>query len=159
MHEVIAGVPRRSVLPPNGLLVSLLIQLPLVALAWPLSPLSWQIVSGAGLILAGLVLSVWPERLFRRNRVGVCPFTPVPRLITEGPYRISRNPMYLGFVALSAGPALLMGVAANLVASLGLLVWLHFRFVLPEEEFLRSQVGEAFETYVRNHPRWLGLPR
>jgi protein-S-isoprenylcysteine O-methyltransferase Ste14 len=110
------------------------------------------------MLAAGVVLNVWAERLFRKSGVGVCPFSPVPTLVSEGPYRFTRNPMYLGMVLLSASWPLMMGLYWNLWAAAALAVWLHFRFVLPEEEFLRERLGVGYLEYASRNPRWLGLP-
>ena len=113
---------------------------------------------GAALLAAGVVLNVWADRLFRREGVGVCPFSPAPRLVRSGPYRITRNPMYLGMVFLGAGLALATGMPHNLVSPAVFAVWLHVRYVLPEEAFLRASLGAPYEEYLRLHPRWIGVP-
>ncbi len=144
-------------LPPKGLLLSLLLQGPLIIFQWPLAPSRWELWIGAALGLAGIMLNLWADQLFKRGGVGVCPFSPTPRLISVGPFRVTRNPMYLGFVFLSASVSFFSGVLANLWAPLALLCWLHFQFVLPEEAFLREQLGQAYESYRSSHPRWLGV--
>ncbi len=150
--------PHAGILPPKALLLSLVAQLPLLALRWPPRPDAWQLAAGASLLLAGAVLNVWAERLFRRDGVGVCPFTDAPRVVVEGPYRISRHPMYLGLVFLCVGACLLTGVLWNLWAPAALLAYLHVRFVLREEEFLVARLGAEYERYRGRHARWLGLP-
>jgi protein-S-isoprenylcysteine O-methyltransferase Ste14 len=110
------------------------------------------------LLIAGVVLNVWAERLFRRNGLGVCPFTPVPVLVTRGPYRLTRNPMYLGLVCLNLGVTVFSGGLANVWSSLTLFAWLlHYAFVLPEEIFLRHELRSAFDEYVRRVPRWFSV--
>ena len=158
--EVISVAPRKRVKPPLGLLLSLLAQIPLMAFHWPLSPSRGELVLGGLLLVAGAWLNLWADREFRRLGAGVCPFSPVEAVIDGGPYAISRNPMYLGFVFLSAGVALLMGVWVNLWAPIALMAWLHFAFVLPEEAFLRDRLGAPYETYRAKHPRWflINLP-
>jgi len=145
-------------LPPRALLLSLVAQIPLVAVFWPPSPKASMMVAGSACLFAGVVLNVWAERLFRRHDVGVCPFTPVAGLIRSGPYRVTRNPMYLGMILLTGGVALVTGLPLNLWSPAVYAVWLHRRFVLPEEDYLRRQLGSAYEDYVDNHPRWLGVP-
>ena len=145
-------------LPPRALLLSLLVQLPPVLWSWPLNPSKVPALVGAAMVVAGCVLNVWAERLFRKRGVGVCPFGPVPNLVSTGPYRFTRNPMYLGMVLLSASGPLLMGLPWNLWPAVTLAVWLHFRFVLPEEKFLREQLGVSYLEYASRNPRWLGFP-
>ena len=69
---------------------------------------------GAVLTIAGLALSGTGAATFRRNRTTVVPHHPVSTLVTKGPYRISRNPMYTGLAAAYVGAALWVG---NVVAA------------------------------------------
>jgi protein-S-isoprenylcysteine O-methyltransferase Ste14 len=153
-----AVVIRRRFLPPQGLLASLVAQLPLLFSALSVRPALPEITAGLVLLAFGTVLNVWADLLFRRFGVGVCPFSETPALLGTGPFRFTRNPMYLGLVALSAGAALLTGVLANLWITVAYVIWLHHAFVLPEEEFLRAQFGAGFEAYARRVPRWFGMP-
>jgi protein-S-isoprenylcysteine O-methyltransferase Ste14 len=149
---------RRRLLPPRGLLLSLLVQTPLVLWSWPLEPVGMSVLIGMVLLAGGVLLNIWADRLFRQRGVGVCPFSPVPVLIKEGPFRITRNPMYLGMVLISAGVPLITGLYTGLWAPLLLAVWLQIRFVLPEENFLRERLGIEYLLYAGGHSRWLGLP-
>ena len=155
MNELALSKPR--VLPPKGLLVALAAQLPLLVSAGPLRPSPLEIAAGGLLLVAGVVLNVWAERLFRHSGVGVCPFTHVPVMVARGPYRLTRNPMYLGLVCLNLGATLLTGVLANAWSSIAFGMWLHFAFVLPEEVFLRRELGRAFDEYAAVVPRWLSV--
>ena len=150
-------VTKPAVLPPKGLLIALAAQLPLLMTSLPLRPSTAEVVAGALLLAAGSVLNIWSERLFRRDNVGVCPFTRVPVLVTRGPYRVMRNPMYVGLVCLNLGVTFLSGVLANLWSSVAYFIWLHYAFVLPEERFLLHELGGAFADYASRRPRWLGL--
>jgi protein-S-isoprenylcysteine O-methyltransferase Ste14 len=150
--------PHAGLLPPKALLLSLIAQLPLLAVLWPPRPHTWQIAAGVALVVAGSVLNVRAERLFRKFGVGVCPFTHAPRVVVEGPFRISRHPMYLGLVFLSVGACLASGVLWNLWAPSALFAYLHVRFVLREEEFLVARLGTEYVNYRDRHPRWLGFP-
>lgn len=139
--------------------VSLLAQIPGVVLSWPLHP-SPAAIAGAGFLAAlGVWLNVAAVRQFNRQGAGVIPFSGVRALARGGPYRFSRNPMYLGLVALSAALAVGTGVWWNVLAAVCFWMWLHFAYVLPEEKFLRERFGAAFDEYARRIPRWLGFPR
>jgi protein-S-isoprenylcysteine O-methyltransferase Ste14 len=149
---------RGGLLPPRALLLSLLVQAPLMIWSWPPKPATVPVLLGVAMLVAGAVLNIWADRLFRKKGVGVCPFSPTPALVREGPYRFTRNPMYLGMVLTSTCAPLLTGVYLNLLPALVLAIWLHVRFVLPEEEFLRYQLGTEYLLYASLAPRWLGLP-
>jgi protein-S-isoprenylcysteine O-methyltransferase Ste14 len=82
-----------------------------------------------------------------------------PRLVRQGLYRFSRNPMYAGVLLAVFGQALAFRSLA--VARYGVIVWLIFHLVVVflEEPHLRKERGRSYEEYCRNVPRWLGLPR
>jgi protein-S-isoprenylcysteine O-methyltransferase Ste14 len=149
------ALDKPHLLPPKGLLIAMAAQLPLLISSVPLRPSALDVVAGTLLLIVGIVLNVWSERLFRRENVGVCPFTHVPALIVRGPYRLTRNPMYVGLVCLNLSVTLLSGVVANAWSSIAFGIWLHYAFVLPEEAFLRHELGSAFDAYATRVPRWL----
>ena len=81
-----------SLLPPRGLLLSLLGQVPLIIGNWPLKP---SMFAGLVVIAAGIALNIWAARLFERDSIGICPFSSTPVLVTRGPFVVTRHPMYL----------------------------------------------------------------
>ena len=148
-----------SILPPRGLLLALVAQLPLIADHWPLSPGVLAMSIGAALIVSGTGLNVWSARLFEQKTVGICPFSPAPVLVETGPFTLSRHPMYVGLVSLSVGLTLVTGVLANIWISVAFAIWLHHAYVLPEERFLRDRFGAAYDEYARRVPRWALMGR
>jgi len=108
------------------------------------------------LLIAGFaVWNGWCLLLFTRAETGLLPGQSTTRLLTSGPYRLSRNPLYVGLLALYAGCAL---VADSVVALLLLPVaWagLHWGAVLPEERYLAPALGAAYEEYCGRVRRWL----
>jgi len=80
-------------------------------------------------------------------------------LVSGGPYRFSRNPMYLGVLLVIFGQAVLF--ASPLLAAYGGAVFLffHLMVVFFEEPHLRAARGRSYDLYCRAAPRWLGLPR
>lgn len=98
----------------------------------------------------------WPAvSLFLRNKTGIRPFTPATVLVTDGPYRFTRNPMYLGLDAMLTGLALLLNSAWALAVVPCIAMVLHFRFVLREERFLEDAFGQAYREYCGRVRRWL----
>jgi protein-S-isoprenylcysteine O-methyltransferase Ste14 len=79
------------------------------------------------------------------------------RLVQEGLYRYSRNPMYVSVLLVIFGQALRVG--SPQIAEYGLIVWLGFHIVvvLLEEPHLREQRGPSYEEYCRHVPRWIGI--
>jgi|SRR5579863_169048 len=79
-----------------------------------------------------------------------------PKIVTQGPYRFSRNPMYLGVLLAVFGQALVFRSLA--IARYGVLLWLIFHLVVVvlEEPHLRKERGVVYEEYCRHVPRWLG---
>ena len=147
----------KTLLPPRGFLLALLSQVPLLASNWPLRPNLLAMAAGAALIAWGVLLNILAERLFRRVATGVCPFSPATVLVRRGPFKLSRNPMYLGLVAISVGVTLATGVFPNIWISVALAIWLHYAYVLPEEKFMHDRFGAEYEQYTERVPRWILL--
>ncbi|WP_396270949.1 methyltransferase family protein [Ideonella sp.] len=107
-------------------------------------------VAGAGIAVAGVVA-------FRRKGTTVNPLDPgrSTKMVRDGVYRFSRNPMYLGMLLMLAAVVLyLSNVAAALVA-LPLFVWYMNRFqIVPEERFLQQKFGEEYTQFLREVRRW-----
>lgn len=107
-------------------------------------------VCGAAIALAGVVA-------FRRSGTTVDPRTPErsSALVTGGIYRVSRNPMYVGFLLALAGFAIALGNVAALLL-LPVFVWYLDRFQIePEERLLHRRFGDAYTAYVGRTRRWL----
>ena len=97
----------------------------------------------------------WALVSMARHRTGLLPGSATVTIIDTGPFALSRNPLYVGLLALSAGLALL---AASLWAVLLLPAeWglLHWGAVLPEERYLVSKFGTTYVDYTRRVRRWV----
>jgi protein-S-isoprenylcysteine O-methyltransferase Ste14 len=110
---------------------------------------------GAVFTIAGLALSASGAATFRRNRTTVVPHHPVSTLVTEGPYRISRNPMYTGLAVAYVGASLWAGTWWPLtIAPLPVLA-IHRWVIVPEEDYLKRRFGDEYERYQSQVRRWL----
>ena len=125
--------------------------------AWGVPALTFPYVKEvASLLLAlGFLVRVWATAYFYAHRMRVISLEPQGTLITSGPYRVSRNPLYLGgnvFVFL--GAALLIGSPTALVATV-----LHLPLVdlliRREEGQLEREFGERWQAYAKRVRRWL----
>ncbi|HEY6909815.1 MAG TPA: isoprenylcysteine carboxylmethyltransferase family protein [Myxococcales bacterium] len=110
---------------------------------------------GAVLAVLGVALLLWSARWFRRTGQDLKPWTPSPELIRRGPYRFSRNPMYVGMTVLTIGIGGLL--ARGWIALLApLALWaVHRTAVLREEAYLAEQFGEPYLEYTKRVRRYL----
>jgi protein-S-isoprenylcysteine O-methyltransferase Ste14 len=84
---------------------------------------------------------------------------PGQKLLTPGPYAVSRNPMFLSELAFWFGWALFYGSLAVLIGFLFWVTLFNFVIVPYEERDLEARFGEAYRAYRARVPRWLGFPK
>ena len=123
---------------------------------WP----RWDhpILDAAGLlaIAAGVAVAAWcASTLVRSGRGTPVPTDPPVHLVGEGPYARSRNPMYLAYLVVLVGEAMLLGEAALFLYLAIDAASAHLRLVVVEEPGLRRRFGDAFRDYAHRVPRWL----
>lgn len=108
-----------------------------------------------GIVGFAFLLGVSAVWLFHRQGTTVKPLREPARLVTEGVYRYSRNPMYLALLLAAAGIAMMLGSASPWLAVLGLGFILDRVFVRGEEKLLGKHFGPVYEDYCRRVRRWL----
>ena len=106
-------------------------------------------------MVAGIMFALWAIRLFRKHQTTIKPGQPSSRLVTEGPFRFSRNPIYVGMVLVLSGSAMVLG---------SLLPWLMIpifvglvsrNVILIEESMLREAFGTEYQQYQAKVRRWI----
>lgn len=111
--------------------------------------------AGAGLAFLGLAFGGWAFATFLKARTTPHPNHPVSALVTSGPYRVSRNPMYIGLSVFTAGLALV----ANTLWILAALppVWFALRRLVidREEAYLERKFGDEYRAFTKRTRRWL----
>ena len=111
--------------------------------------------AGIALILGGVALVVMGQRAMGRAwRVGI-PTSDKPKLVTDGIFGWSRNPVFLGMMLAGLGVTLAIPHALSLAALTGTYMALSIQIRL-EEAYLESWLGEAFGAYARGVGRWFG---
>ena len=112
-------------------------------------------VAGVGLGAAGAALALWCIVTFLLHGRGTpAPFDPPRRLVVVGPYRILRNPMYLGAALALAGAALFYQSWGLLAYCAAFLLLTHLFVVGYEEPTLRATFGPDYLDYCRRVSRW-----
>jgi len=117
--------------------------------AWPAR------ILGAVLVIGSRVFAQMARRAFRRVGTNVLPSQPTTAIATDGPYRYTRNPIYVSHLVLYVGAALLVNGAAPLLLLPVLAIALHCGVVRPEEQYLERKFGQAYVAYCQRVPRWL----
>jgi protein-S-isoprenylcysteine O-methyltransferase Ste14 len=146
----------KQLLPPTYLLISLLAIVALgflysgaVVIASP-----WNLV-GVISIVIGVLLNLAADKALHQANTTVKPFEEPTALITKGVYGISRHPMYLGFVLILLGVAVLMqGWTPYLVIPV-FVALMEIKFVRFEEQAMQQEFGQAWLDYKRRVRRWI----
>ena len=113
-----------------------------------------QIV-GSLVIVTGLLLSSIGIRHFRRHRTTVEPFGTPTALVSTGPYRFTRNPMYLGIVTTLLGIALVVATLPFLLAPVAFFAIINATQIPREEARLTALFGDQYTHYRQRVRRWL----
>jgi protein-S-isoprenylcysteine O-methyltransferase Ste14 len=110
--------------------------------------------AGGAIIVLALLNEIWCALELRRHHTTILPYRPVSTLVTTGPYRWSRNPIYVSHVALAAGVGMVLGSLWTLLLTPALILALMRLSIMPEEQHLAKKFGPAFGAYVRRTRRW-----
>ena len=117
--------------------------------------LRFDLPGGSILVLAGFALIFWSAMHFRRAQTPIHPRRKPTTLITDGPFALSRNPIYLGMAFIAAGWAIRLGaVSALLMVPIFMLV-IQRRFIAGEEFHIDRALGDEWRSYTNRTRRWL----
>ncbi len=116
-------------------------------------------LSTLGLVIIGvaIILDLWSLFLFYQAKTTPNPMKPsnTSHLVTDGLYRFSRNPMYLGLLVMLSGWALFLGSLSSW-SMLPLFVWiLNKQQIVPEELMLMDKFGQEYRNYQQRVRRWI----
>ena len=109
------------------------------------------------LVIAGMGCALPSFRLVARKKTTISPFTPSETsvLLTEGMYRYSRNPMYLGLLLLIIAATIWFGTWFGIIISLLFILLMNIFQIIPEEEALLQIFGEEYLEYKKKVRRWI----
>jgi protein-S-isoprenylcysteine O-methyltransferase Ste14 len=122
---------------------------------WPVLPAGLTRWLGGALVACAAIIAGLSVREFRKMRTAIRPDRPAAALVTTGPFRYVRNPMYL---ALSLAHVAI-GIWINSAWIIGLVIpalaWVNYRVIPREERYLHGRFGQAYDDYHRRARRWL----
>jgi protein-S-isoprenylcysteine O-methyltransferase Ste14 len=116
---------------------------------WPLPVFSHPatVWAGVALLAVGVACNVWGTRSLRQAGTNINPSRPATVLVTSGPFRLSRNPLYVAGALVFLGLALVLNSLWGVVALVPLLVVMHYGVILREERYLAAKFGESYRQY------------
>ena len=112
-------------------------------------------IAGAALAVAAVFLAIWAVATFRRIGTTPNPAGGTTALASGGPYRFSRNPMYLGLVILTTGVALVFDSLWPLLMLPVVVLVIASKVIGPEERYLEAKFGEPYRAYKARVRRWV----
>jgi protein-S-isoprenylcysteine O-methyltransferase Ste14 len=118
-------------------------------------PSALSLPLGVVLILAGVALQGTFIRAFWRAGTNVDPYKPVTAIVSGGPYRLTRNPGYLGFALIVAGIALLAEALWVFAALVPTIAVVDRGVIAREERYLERKFGEEYRRYRARVRRWV----
>jgi protein-S-isoprenylcysteine O-methyltransferase Ste14 len=107
------------------------------------------------MVVVGLALMGWGLFTFKRAQTAIIPRYSASRLVTTGPYRFTRNPMYTGLTLAYAGGAVLISSAWALILLPAVLIALFITVIAREERYLSDAFGSEYASYCARVKRWL----
>lgn len=133
----------------------------LLAWLWPLDtgfapPAVVRYWIGGGIAVVALLgLGAWSVVLVRHSGQSENPWKPTTRILEHGPFRITRNPMYLQMVLVCIGFAILLWNAWIVLLTPVCMLLLYKLAIAPEEAYLERKFGNAYRQYMQRVRRWL----
>jgi len=145
-----------KIIPPFYFIISILFMLVLDRVAPLYSFKSFTaLIIGGVLALLGFALLIRSSSLFRKAGTAINPFEESTELVTSGPFRFSRNPMYLAMIVMLLGVCLMLGSLGPVFALLLFVAIIRELFIKVEERKLHATFGAAYDDYCWKVRRWI----
>lgn len=125
------------------------------AVLGPWQPIVSVSVLGGVLVALGFSCMMWARILFTSRNTTLFVGRPSSQLVCDGPFRFSRNPMYVGVLVSLLGIALWVGTLPMYVAVFATFLFFNFFHIPREEQMLRESFGKPYLSYSKEVRRWL----
>jgi protein-S-isoprenylcysteine O-methyltransferase Ste14 len=116
---------------------------------------SLRIALGVAVICGGVAILGSAFSVFHRIGQHPDPRKPTPTIARDGPYRFTRNPMYLGGSLIQLGLGVALGNAWIVLLLVPTVALIHYRAILPEERYLEGKFGDEYTSFKASVRRWL----
>jgi protein-S-isoprenylcysteine O-methyltransferase Ste14 len=123
---------------------------------WIVSPEPrWMFRLGIVVAVGGQLFAAWGVLTFRRHATAIIPHRPASTIVTSGPYRFTRNPMYVGMSVIYAGLALLLDTWWAFALLPVVIAIIDRQVIAMEERYLASAFGAEYDSYRSRVRRWI----
>ncbi len=147
---------RKKIMPTTYLLVAILfcVVLHFLVPILYIMPSPWNLI-GLIPLFFGLWINLSADRAFKKAETTVKPFEESNALIQDGVFRWSRNPMYLGFVAILLGISVILRSLSPYIAVVVFVVLIDLMFIRVEEQMLEEKFGDGWKRYRSGVRKWM----
>ena len=116
-----------------------------------------EFIFGSFMIISGLIIILSAIILFKKYQTTITPLNPsnATKLITDGIYKFSRNPMYLGLLLVLLGVSIILNPIGGLFLIPLFILYLNFFQIIPEENAMVDLFKDEFLDYKKNVRRWI----
>jgi len=156
MSKVVWNEMSKSILPPTWLLIAIVVMV-ICHFIWPSTRVitfPWVLV-GFLPIAFGTYLNLAADKVFKNKHTTVKPFQESSALVTDGVFRITRNPMYLGFVLILIGLAMLLGSLIPWIVVFVFPILMEKMYIVAEERMLAETFEETWQLYANQVRKWI----
>jgi len=147
---------KKQIMPPTYFLIFLTLSILLhfifqikKIIFYPYSQIGWLF------IIFGGILNIWADRLFKKNKTTVKPKEKSTKFITNGPFKISRHPMYLGMIAILLGTAIIHGSLIGFIFPIIFIIIIETLFIPLEEKIMEKTFKRKYLDYKNKVRRWI----
>jgi len=106
-------------------------------------------------IIIGIYLNIWTDKLFKTKKTTVKPYEKPSQFIIEGPFKISRHPMYLGMLLILLGIAIVLGSIITFIFPIIFILLMEILFIPFEENNLKNIYKQDYKKYKKRVRRWI----
>ena len=116
-----------------------------------------EIIFGSFMIISGLIIILSAVILFKKYQTTITPLNPsdATKLITDGIYKFSRNPMYLGLLLVLVGISIILNLTGGFFFTLLFILYINLFQIIPEENAMVDLFKDEFLEYRKNVRRWI----
>ncbi len=145
---------KQPIQPPGYFIILLILTILIHFIPLKIIPNSYNYL-GIILILFGIIINLWTDSLFKKAKTNVRYHKIPSKLIISGPFKISRNPMYLGMLMILLGTAIIVRNPLSFIFPIIFAVIINHKFISIEEKNMEKAFGKEYLKYKNKVRKWI----